>query len=127
MKAKQGCPVQATVNVLRGKWKVSILWNLAFAPKRFAELRKRLHGISEKVLAAQLRQLEKDGVVGRTVLAGSPPKVTYSLNKAGMQLVEIMEQLCNWGAAHFGISPTMGTPPWLHHRSHHKDQSARMV
>ncbi|HZC65917.1 MAG TPA: helix-turn-helix domain-containing protein, partial [Candidatus Dormibacteraeota bacterium] len=76
MNVKQGCPVQATVAVMRGKWKVSILWNLAFGPKRFAELAKRLGKISEKVLTAQLRQLERDGVVSRTVAAGVPPKVS---------------------------------------------------
>ena len=113
MKAKQGCPVQATVAVMRGKWKVSILWNLAFGPKRFAELMRRLANISEKVLAAQLRQLEHDGVVSRTVTAGAPPKVSYSLTVAGMELVELMQGLCDWGSEHFGIRPTMGTPPVL--------------
>jgi DNA-binding HxlR family transcriptional regulator len=119
-----GCPVQATVNVLRGKWKVAILWNLAFGPKRFAEIRKLLKGISEKVLAAQLRQLEKDGVLGRTVTPASPPKVTYSLRPPGKRLVEIMQDLCDWGSAHFGIAPTMGTPPWLRHNSRSKSRVA---
>jgi DNA-binding HxlR family transcriptional regulator len=99
--------------VMRGKWKVSILWNLAFGPKRFAELAKRLAKISEKVLTAQLRQLEHDGVVRRTVTAGAPPKVSYSLTAAGMELVKLMQGLCDWGSEHFGIRPTMGTPPFL--------------
>jgi len=124
MPTKPSCPVQSTVNVLRGKWKVSILWNLAFGPKRFAEIRNLLDGISEKVLAAQLRQLEKDGVIGRTVTPGSPPKVTYSLSPQGKQLVEIMQDLCDWGSAHFGIAPTMGTPPWLRH-ARSKPQTAK--
>jgi DNA-binding HxlR family transcriptional regulator len=113
MKAKQGCPVQATVAVMRGKWKVSILWNLAFGPKRFAELTRRLANISEKVLTAQLRQLERDGVVSRAVTADIPPKVSYSLTAAGMDLVRLMHGLCEWGSEHFGIQPTMGTPPFL--------------
>ena len=113
MNMKQGCPVQATVAVMRGKWKVSILWNLAFGPKRFAELAKRLAKISEKVLTAQLRQLERDGVINRTVSEGVPPKVSYSLTAAGMQLVKLMQGLCDWGSEHFGIRPTMGTPPFL--------------
>lgn len=116
MQAKQGCPVQATVNVMRGKWKVGILWNLAFGPKRFAEVRKRLSGISEKVLVAQLRQLEKDGVVSRTVTPGALSKVTYSITKPGLQLAAIMQDLCDWGSTHFGIRPTMGTPPALRRR-----------
>jgi DNA-binding HxlR family transcriptional regulator len=116
MNAKQGCPVQATVAVMRGKWKVSILWNLAFGPKRFAELGKRLAKISEKVLTAQLRQLERDGVISRTVTAGIPPKVSYSLTAAGTDLVKLMQGLCDWGSEHFGIRPTMGTPPFLQNR-----------
>jgi DNA-binding HxlR family transcriptional regulator len=101
------------VAVMRGKWKVSILWNLAFGSKRFAELTRRLANISEKVLTAQLRQLERDGVVSRTVTADIPPKVSYSLTAAGMELVRLMHGLCEWGSEHFGIRPTMGTPPFL--------------
>jgi len=117
VKVKQGCPVQATVAVMRGKWKVSILWNLAFGPKRFAELTRRLANISEKVLTAQLRQLERNGVVSRTVTADIPPKVSYSLTTAGMELVRLMHGLCEWGSEHFGIEPTMGTPPFLQNQS----------
>jgi DNA-binding HxlR family transcriptional regulator len=113
MKSESGCPVQATVNVLRGKWKVGILWNLAFGPKRFAQIRDRLPGISEKVLIAQLRQLEKDGVLLRQVAHASPPQVTYSLTKPGLALVVHMKSLCDWGSSHFHIKPTMGTPPFL--------------
>jgi len=117
VKVKQGCPVQATVAVMRGKWKVSILWNLAFGPKRFAELTKRLARTSEKVLTAQLRQLERDGVVSRTVTADIPPKVSYSLSPAGLELVRLMHGLCEWGSEHFGIEPTMGTPPFLQNQT----------
>jgi DNA-binding HxlR family transcriptional regulator len=117
VKAKQGCPVQATVAVMRGKWKVSILWNLAFGPKRFAELARRLAKISEKVLTAQLRQLEHDGVISRMVTAGAPPKVSYSLTAAGVELVKLMHGLCEWGSEHFGIQPTMGTPPFLQNQA----------
>jgi DNA-binding HxlR family transcriptional regulator len=117
VKARQGCPVQATVAVMRGKWKVSILWNLAFGPKRFAELGRRLAKISEKVLTAQLRQLEQDGVIRRTVTAGTPPKVSYSLTAAGMELVKLMLGLCHWGSEHFAIRPTLGTPPFLQNQT----------
>src|SRR6267142_7156439 len=80
MKVHHGCPVQATINVLSGKWKVQAVWHLSFGPRRFAELRDLLRGVSEKVLTAQLRDLEKDGVVTRTAVRSSPPKVTYSLS-----------------------------------------------
>jgi DNA-binding HxlR family transcriptional regulator len=105
--------VQAAVALMRGKWKVSILWNLAFGLKRFAGLARRLAKISEKVLTAQLRQLGRDGVISRTVTAGAPPKVSYSLTAAGMELLKLMQGLCDWGSEHFGIRPTMGPRPFL--------------
>ncbi len=83
MKVHHGCPVQATINVLSGKWKVQAVWRLSYGALRFAELRDLLRGVSEKVLAAQLRELERDGVVKRREVRSSPPKVTYSLSPAG--------------------------------------------
>jgi DNA-binding HxlR family transcriptional regulator len=107
MKPHHGCPVQATINVMSGKWKVQILWHLSFGPKRFARLRNLLAGVSEKVLADQLRQLEGDGVLSREVSPSIPPKVTYSLSPSGKKLVPMMEDLCAWGSKHFGILPTL--------------------
>src|SRR5579864_1249662 len=107
MKENHGCPVQATINVMSGKWKVQILWHLSFGPLRFAQMRKKLKSISEKVLTDQLRQLEKDGVVRRDVSGSVPPAVSYSLNEEGEKLVPMMESLCNWGCAHFGMTPRM--------------------
>jgi hypothetical protein len=72
MKPHRGCPVQATINALSGKWKVQAVWRLSFGPLRFAELRNLLQGVSEKVLTAQLRELERDGVVssdGRSLVS----------------------------------------------------------
>ena len=65
MKPHYGCPVQATIHVVSGKWKVQILWHLSFGPSRFAELKRKLKGVSEKVLAQQLRQLQGDGLLNR--------------------------------------------------------------
>lgn len=110
MKDHYGCPVQASINVLSGKWKVQILWHLSFAPRRFAELRKKLPKISEKVLAQQLRQLQADGILHRNSTASVPPQVTYSLNGEGQKLVPLMESLCKWGSAHFGIKPNLPRP-----------------
>jgi DNA-binding HxlR family transcriptional regulator len=90
---------------MSGKWKVQILWRLSFGPHRFAELRKKLPKISEKVLADQLRQLEGDEVLTRKVTTRNPPQVIYSLNAEGKNLVPLMETLCDWGSAHFGIKP----------------------
>ncbi len=107
MKRHNGCPVQATINVLSGKWKVQILWHLSFGPQRFAELRRKLRGISEKVLADQLRQLEEDGVVAREASSSIPPQVTYSLSPAGSNLVPMLESLCAWGSEHFHMTPSL--------------------
>ena len=107
MKTNHGCPVQATINVMSGKWKVQILWLLSFGELRFAELRRKLGKISEKVLTDQLRQLESDGVIQRHVTHTVPPMVAYSLNVEGEKLVPMMEELCNWGSAHFNMVPNL--------------------
>jgi DNA-binding HxlR family transcriptional regulator len=111
MKDNFGCPVQGTINVLSGKWKVLAIWHLGFGPKRFAKLRTLLPGISEKVLTAQLRELQNDGIVGRTVKRASPPQVTYSLTSAGQELIEPMSVLCHWGTRHLGIPPNLPRYP----------------
>lgn len=111
MKPHYGCPVQATINAMSGKWKVQILWHLSFGPRRFAELRKKLKAVSEKMLAQQLRQLQADGLLVRQANASVPPQVTYSLSPAGEKLVPMMEELCDWGSAHFGIKPSLPRRP----------------
>jgi DNA-binding HxlR family transcriptional regulator len=107
MKDHHGCPVQATINVLSGKWKVQAVWHLPFGPRRFAEVRDRLPGITEKVLVAHLRELEKDGVVTRIAARSSPPKVTYSLGRSGETLIPLLEDLCDQGSKQFGIKPNL--------------------
>jgi len=107
MKQHHGCPVQATSNVLAGKWKVLILWHLSFGSRRFAELRDLLPGVSEKVLTSQLRQLERDGVIRRAQGNGVPPRVDYMLSRAGEELVPVMEVMCSWGTKHFGLQPNL--------------------
>jgi len=102
-----GCPVQGTINVLSGKWKVLIVWHLGFQPRRFAELRDLLPGISEKVLTAQLRELESDGVLRRRSRATVPPQVTYFLTAAGDHLIPMMTEMCHWGTRYLGIPPNL--------------------
>ena len=111
MNVHHGCPVQATINVLSGKWKVQAVWRLSFGPRRFAELRNLLPGVSEKVLTAQLRELERDGVINRTAVRSSPPKVTYSLSPSGQTLIPLLEGLCDWGSKQFGIQPSLPRNP----------------
>jgi len=102
-----GCPVQATSNVLAGKWKVLIVWYLSFGSRRFAELRDLLPGVSEKVLTAQLRQLERDGVLLRRVTHSVPPRVDYRLSDAGQDLIPVMQAMCHWGTKHLGVQPNL--------------------
>ena len=110
MKNHFGCPVQATSNVLAGKWKVLIVWHLSFGSRRFAEIRDLLPGISEKVLTAQLRQLEHDGIISRLVTENVPPRVDYRLSDAGKELVPVMEAMCSWGTTHLGVAPSLPRP-----------------
>jgi DNA-binding HxlR family transcriptional regulator len=110
MKDHHGCPVQATINVLSGKWKVQVLWHLSFGPMRFAELRDKLFDITEKVLTDQLRQLEQDGVIARNASQSVPPAVTYSINAEGEKLLPMMESMCDWGCAHFQLKPNLPRP-----------------
>ena len=111
MKSHFGCPVQGTVNAISGKWKVLVIWHLGFGAKGFAQLHNLLPGVSEKVLTAQLRQLETDGIVHRRVKRASPPQVTYSLTLAGEELIEPMSALCSWGTRYLGIPPSLPRQP----------------
>ncbi len=103
MKDHFGCPVQATSNLFAGKWKVLILWHLSFGSLRFAGIRDLLPGVSEKVLTAQLRQLEKDGLILRHVTPSVPPRVDYSLSPSGEDMIPVMESMCRWSTKHLGL------------------------
>jgi DNA-binding HxlR family transcriptional regulator len=92
---------------MSGKWKVQILWQLSFSSRRFSELRGLLPGVSEKVLTAQLRELESDGLVNRLSAGTVPPRVDYMLSAAGAELIPIMENMCAWAGAHLGVLPNM--------------------
>ncbi|CAM5431453.1 transcriptional regulator [Streptomyces avidinii] len=91
------CGIAAAVSVIDGKWKVSILWELEQRPRRFGELRRLVPGVSEKVLAAQLRELEVDGIVHREVYDEVPPRVEYSLTPLGQDLNDALAPLGAWG------------------------------
>ncbi|WP_030291400.1 winged helix-turn-helix transcriptional regulator [Streptomyces katrae] len=99
------CGVAAAMSVIDGKWKVSLLWELEQRPRRFGELRRLVAGISEKVLAAQLRELETDGMVHREVYEEVPPRVEYSLTPLGQELNTALEVLGAWGAKHLLPGP----------------------
>jgi DNA-binding HxlR family transcriptional regulator len=108
-----GCPVQATTNALAGKWKVQIVWHLAYRPRRFGELRRLLANVSEKVLAAQLRELEREYIVERDANPIQPPQTTYSLSAAGRELLPALLFLCAWGTKHLGVPSRLPPLPAL--------------
>ncbi|WP_254568321.1 helix-turn-helix domain-containing protein [Oscillatoria sp. HE19RPO] len=96
-KKQVGCPVETTLAIIGGRWKVLILQELFSGVKRFGELHRALAGITQKMLTQQLRELERDGIINRMVYAQVPPKVEYSLTEFGMTLRPILETMHEWG------------------------------
>jgi DNA-binding HxlR family transcriptional regulator len=94
------CPVEVALDVFGGKWKALILWWLHQRTWRFAELRRQIPGITEKMLTQQLRELEADGIVDRRVYPTVPPKVEYSLTEYGKSLKRALRAICDWGRIH---------------------------
>lgn len=95
------CPTEMTVRVLGDKWKVLILRSLLFkGTQRFGELHKSIKGVSQKVLTQQLRELEGDGLVLRTVYPEIPPRVDYALTDLGLCLRPVFEALNDWGTVY---------------------------
>jgi DNA-binding HxlR family transcriptional regulator len=93
----QQCPAERTLDVIGGRWKVLILWQLFQGQRRFSELFRALDGITQKMLTQQLRELEKDGIVHRQVYPQIPPKVEYSLTPLGESLRPVVDAMCEWG------------------------------
>ncbi|MFD9564136.1 winged helix-turn-helix transcriptional regulator [Streptomyces sp. NPDC059994] len=92
------CGIDAALDVVSGKWKGLILWELdAHRVRRFAELRRGLPGVSEKMLTQHLREMEEDGLVHREVYAEVPPRVEYSLTEQGRTLNQALGPLGAWG------------------------------
>lgn len=94
---RDDCPVKAAIDVIRGRWKPMILFELCSGTKRFRALNAAMPGITAQALTVQLRQLEADGVVSRTVFAEVPSRVEYSLTDLGRELSGVMDALEAWG------------------------------
>ncbi|RBM19723.1 helix-turn-helix domain-containing protein [Streptomyces sp. PT12] len=94
------CGIDAAMSVIGGKWKVLILWALGERACRFGELRRRLPGVTEKVLASHLREMEEHGIVHREAHDEVPPRVVYSLTETGTSLNAALVPLGMWGKAH---------------------------
>ncbi|HEY4481868.1 MAG TPA: helix-turn-helix domain-containing protein [Candidatus Brocadiaceae bacterium] len=91
------CALDITMDYIGGKWKTVVLWYLRKQHKRFSELKRLIPDITEKMLSLQLRQLEKDGIVGRRVFAEVPPRVEYYLTEQGKSIVPVIEAIAKWG------------------------------
>ena len=91
------CPVETTLTLIGDKWKVLILRDLMPGTKRFGELRKSLGTVSQKVLTTQLRQMEDNGLIIRTVYAEVPPRVEYTLTELGYSLKPVLDVMGTWG------------------------------
>ena len=94
------CPAETTLGVIGGRWKLLILRELLYGVNRFGELRRRLNGISEKILAQHLRELEHDGVIERKIYPEVPAKVEYSMTASGKTLKPVIDGLHEWELKH---------------------------
>ena len=94
------CGLEATLDVIGGKWKVLILWALRSEAQRFGELRRLVEGISEKMLIQHLKEMQADGIVMRQDFKEVPPRVEYALTAFGESLCVALTPLCEWGALH---------------------------
>ena len=94
------CPVETTLMLIGDKWKVLILRDLMDGTKRFGELKKSIGTVSQKVLTAQLRDMEEKGLLTRKVYAEVPPRVEYTLTETGYSLRPVLEALWAWGLSY---------------------------
>ena len=94
------CPIDATLSVIDGRWKGTILWRLLDGPMRANELRKSIPEITERMLLRHLREMTDAGILQRHQEPDSPPRVRYSLTPYGMTLMPVLEVLCTWGREH---------------------------
>ncbi len=96
-KSYSECPVEATLDLIGGKWKGVVLFLLMQGTKRFNELKRLVPDITQRMLTLQLRQLEEDGLVIRKIYKQIPPKVEYTLSDLGQTIIPILQQMEQWG------------------------------
>lgn len=94
-------PVELTLEVIGGKWKSVLVYHLLQGPLRFSELKRLVPDITEKMLTQQLRDLERVGVLTRTVFPEVPPRVEYRATAHGQTLQPVLEAMCAWGRSHW--------------------------
>lgn len=98
----QECPTRRVLDMIADRWSVLVLGLLAHGPMRFSELKRRIGGISQKMLTQTLRELERSGIVTRTVYAEVPPRVEYEMTALGCTLGGIIETINDWAEANIG-------------------------
>lgn len=109
MQITEHCPVEATLELIGGKYKALILWHLSDKKLRFCELRKAIAGATPKMLTQQLRELEAKKLIHREVFPVVPPKVEYSLTELGRSLLPILVAMRDWGAEYLRTSKNLET------------------
>jgi DNA-binding HxlR family transcriptional regulator len=100
------CPVEVGIDVISGKWKSLILWHLHHGEKRYKELERILHGVSQKMLTQQLKEMERDGLIIRTVYPEVPPRVEYALTELGHSAFPILKMVYDWALNELGCEYT---------------------
>jgi DNA-binding HxlR family transcriptional regulator len=95
-----GCPLTAALQVIGGRWSLITLYWLGQSSERFNDLRRLMPSISHKVLATTLRDLEREGMISRTVIPDVPPKVAYAITDYGRSLHPLIEAAREWGSRH---------------------------
>ena len=109
MKLTARCPVEATLDLIGGKYTALILWHLSECKLRFSELKKAIASATPKMLTQQLRELEAQNLIHREVFPIVPPKVEYSLTELGQSLLPILMQMRDWGADYLRTSKELET------------------
>ncbi len=100
MSHNEHCPVEATLELIGGKYKALILWHLSENKLRFSQLRDQISGVTPKMLTQQLRELESKQLIHREVFAVVPPKVEYSLTELGRSLMPLLIAMRDWGSSY---------------------------
>ena len=98
------CGMAYSLSILGGRWKPAILWRLSVQTMRYSDLKNSIANISERMLIAQLRELEADGIVKRTVYPVVPPRVEYELTELGQTMKPMLQAMSDWGNLHRDIS-----------------------
>ena len=94
------CPVETTARIVGGRWRAAVLEQLFQGDKRFSELKRAIRGITQRTLSQQLRELQRTGIVERTVHPDTPPRVVYAATPLGKSLRPLLEAMCRWGKSH---------------------------